>query len=118
MHNFPFGVTQIKIVNKRSAFADATPEGGSDSVKRGFALFMETCVKCHSVNKVGGVMGPELNYPKSVVEYWKEGSLVGFIKNPSSYRNNSRMPSLSEVSDLDIGLIVAYLGYMSEHKVK
>jgi hypothetical protein len=32
-------------------------------------------------------MGPRLNYPKSVTEYWNKKAIKAFILNPSSFRH-------------------------------
>ncbi len=115
-HQFPYAVAQIKIVNKIKEFADAYPTHSSPEIEQGFAIFKKTCLKCHKVNKIGGTMGQELNIPKSVTEYWKIEHLKAFIKNPSSYKDNCKMPKLTELTNKDIDLIVDYLVFMAEHK--
>jgi cytochrome c2 len=62
-------------------------------------------------------MGPELNYPKSVTEYWKENELVDYIVNPASFRNKVKMPTLG-LTKQQSQEIVDYLKYMSENKKK
>jgi cytochrome c2 len=61
-------------------------------------------------------MGPELNYPKSVTEYWKTADLQAFIVNPASYRNEVKMPNLG-IKPEESAEIVKYLTYMSKHKL-
>jgi len=61
-------------------------------------------------------MGPELNYPKSVTEYWKTDDLKAFIQSPASYRNDVKMPNLG-IKPEEATEIVKYLSYMSEHKL-
>ena len=61
-------------------------------------------------------MGPELNYPKSVTEYWKEKELVEYIVNPKAFRNKVKMPALG-LSKKQSQQIVDYLKYMSENKI-
>ena len=82
----------------------------------GYELYKNRCQTCHAINKIGGKMGPELNYPKSVTEYWKKDDLVAFILNPASYRNEIKMPKL-EIKPNEAAEIVTYLSYMSEHKL-
>lgn len=36
------------------------------SLISGFTLFRDHCMKCHAVNGIGGSMGPEFNFPKSI----------------------------------------------------
>jgi cytochrome c2 len=84
-------------------------------LESGYTLFKNQCITCHSINGIGGTMGPELNYPKSVTEYWKENELVNYIVNPASFRNKVKMPTLG-ISKQQSQEIVDYLKYMSEHK--
>ncbi len=53
-------------------------------------------------------MGPELNSPKNITEYWHKKDILAFIKDPKSYRHNSHMPSLN-LLDKEIDSIYDYL---------
>ena len=86
-------------------------------LEAGYNLFQKQCLTCHSLNGIGGTMGPELNYPKSVTEYWKEKELVDYIVNPASFRHKVKMPTLG-LSQQQSQQIVDYLKYMSENKKK
>jgi cytochrome c2 len=86
-------------------------------LETGYTLFKNQCLTCHSINGIGGTMGPELNYPKSVTEYWKENELVDYIVNPASFRNKVKMPTLG-ITKQQSQEIVEYLKYMSENKKK
>jgi len=86
-------------------------------LQSGYNLFKNQCLTCHSINGIGGTMGPELNYPKSVTEYWKENELVDYIVNPASFRNKVKMPTLG-ITKQQSQEIVDYLKYMSENKKK
>jgi cytochrome c2 len=86
-------------------------------LETGYTLFKNQCLTCHSINGIGGTMGPELNYPKSVTEYWKENDLVDYIVNPASFRNKVKMPTLG-ITKQQSQEIVEYLKYMSENKKK
>jgi cytochrome c2 len=44
-----------------------------ENSKADYELFKKN-VTCHAINKIGGNMGPELNYPKSVTEYWNKSN--------------------------------------------
>ena len=87
-----------------------------DTMVKGYDLFRIHCKTCHSVNGIGGKMGPELNFPKSVTEYWKTDEIKKFVKNPADYRNEAKMPAQTQLSDLEINEIVRYLEYMAKHK--
>jgi len=86
-------------------------------LEAGYNLFQKQCLTCHSLNGIGGTMGPELNYPKSVTEYWKEKELVDYIVNPAMFRHKVKMPTLG-LSQQQSQQIVDYLKYMSENKKK
>jgi len=86
-------------------------------LESGYTLFKNHCITCHAINGIGGTMGPELNDPKSVTEYWKEKELVDYIVNPEAFRNKVKMPTLG-ISKQQSQQIVDYLKYMSENKKK
>jgi cytochrome c2 len=86
-------------------------------LETGYNLFQKHCITCHAINGIGGTMGPELNYPKSVTEYWKENELVDYIVNPASFRNKVKMPTLG-ITKQQSQEIVDYLKYLSEYKKK
>jgi cytochrome c2 len=81
----------------------------------GYTLFQNQCITCHAINGIGGEMGPELNYPKSVTEYWVETELVNYIVNPASFRNKVKMPTLG-ITKQQSQEIVGYLKYMAKKK--
>jgi len=117
-HAFPYGVTKIKFVKKKEVYSHATPQTENASVQSGFTIFKQNCIKCHSINRDGGELGPELNYPKNITEYWKPEQLKLFIKNPASFRSNSKMPSLTAITDQEIDRIVEYLKFMVNQKIQ
>jgi cytochrome c2 len=81
----------------------------------GYKLFNTHCKTCHAINGIGGTMGPELNFPKSVTEYWKTNDLVAFIVNPLAYRNKVKMPVLGITTEQSKE-IVMYLEYVQGRK--
>lgn len=113
---WPYGLTKIKLVNQGTIFKDIYPYDDS-SATFGFYLFKQHCLKCHSINKIGGNLGPELNYPKNILEYWSKEDIKKFTKNPSSYRYNSTMPALTELKNDQLEQIIDYLTYMSNNKI-
>lgn len=118
---WPFQVVSIKKVSLAQQYAAMypTPQASNPqrhAAQRGFQLFRQHCVRCHSINLQGGVVGPELNAPKSVVEYWPEPHLRGLIKDASSYRYRSKMPAFNQLSAQDIDDLLAYFRQMSTQK--
>ena len=96
-------------------------QGASSSVNRGFQSFTRNCFPCHTMNKSGpSDVGPDLNVPKSVTEYFTPGSLRTLIRNPQDLRYfpRSRMSAFpsSILPDAELEDLIAYLGYMSKRK--
>ena len=114
-YKWPYNLTKIHFVTAFEYDSFLFPKEDKKAAI-GFQLFKKNCIICHSINKIGGKMGPELNYPKSVTEYWKTEPLKAFIKNPASFRNNVKMPTLN-LKEKEIEDITNYLVYMSNHKL-
>lgn len=112
---YPYSLVKIKILSIQKAFKNAYPSDNTDMVK-GFMLYSQNCMKCHAINAVGGGMGPELNYPKNITEYWSDANIIAFAKNPPAFRINSKMPPVTDLKDEAFAEIVKYLKYMSKHK--
>lgn len=109
---WPYQMVAIELVSSSDALAGLDP-GGS---KPGQELFVTHCLKCHTINGVGGTFGPELNSPCSVTEYWNPRLLSRFIANPGSIRAGTRMPSFDSLPPKDVHAIVEYLQSMAGHK--
>lgn len=114
---WPYNLVRIRLKPATDELARLHPSG---TPERGYALFRTHCLTCHALNGVGGAMGPELNAPKNITEYWQEADLRAFVRNPASYRHGSKMPPVSEqqVSEADLTDILGYLRFMAGHKVK
>lgn len=112
-YKWPYNLVKIHLAPLHENDAALKPK--DESALAGYELFKNRCQTCHAINKIGGKMGPELNYPKSVTEYWKTDDLKAFIQNPESYRNEVKMPNLG-IKPEEATEIVKYLSYMSEHK--
>ena len=117
-HSFtwPYGLTGLRLRPGSLEYKTIYPYKDSTLVK-GFNAFIQNCFKCHSINKIGGTMGPEFNLPKNITEYWKEEDIISFAKNPSSYRYNSHMPGITNVADTDLHEIVNYIRSMKNNKI-
>ena len=89
----------------------------SESVTLGYKVFQQSCIACHSLNLDGGVLGPELNVPKNILEYEDRKFLKEFIGNPSSFRARSKMPNFnSTLSAQELNDLLDYLAWMGKHK--
>jgi cytochrome c2 len=113
---WPYNLIQIHLVPNSQNIAFLLPKDDTKA-QVGFELFNKNCVTCHAINKIGGNMGPELNYPKSVTEYWDKKQLKAFIKNPASFRDGVKMPKPANLNTKEIDEIIYYLEYMANHKL-
>lgn len=113
-YKWPYNLVKIYLEPLNKSTKELFPMNDK-KLESGFALFQNHCITCHSINGIGGTMGPELNYPKSVTEYWKENELVDYIVNPVSFRNKVKMPTLG-LTKQQSQEIVDYLKYMSKKK--
>lgn len=112
---WPYGVTQIRLEPVAFAYADIYPIEDGPAMA-GFDVFRANCLKCHSINKVGGSMGQEFNYPKSLTEYWKKADVKAYINDPQSFRYNSEMTEHPKLSDEQFEALWAYLLDRKGHK--
>lgn len=116
-YTWPYGLSFIRLINAEAEFKDLFPYDNAEMVAK-FQIYKEKCLKCHAVNRIGGVMGPEFNIPKNITEYWTREDIMAFARNPQSYRVNARMAALPNITDEDLNAVVDYLEYMKEHKVE
>lgn len=116
-HTLPwaYGVFELKLDHFQDEYKLAFPK--SEAYVEGFNLFQENCIKCHSINKTGGQVGPEFNVPKNITEYWKKKDIWAFINDPQSYRYNSKMPKIEGLDSNAFNKIYDYLKYMKNQKV-
>jgi cytochrome c2 len=114
---WPYGLYKISLSYFSEEYAAVFPKEHPEFVE-GFNLFKSNCMKCHSINKVGGNLGPELNYPKNITEYWDKEDIWQFIQSPQSYRYNSKMPSMDKLARTDFEAIIGYISHMKNEKIK
>jgi mono/diheme cytochrome c family protein len=118
---WPYQVEAVESVDEPTALSAAEPPPtASADAKRGYERFKTHCVACHSVNGVGGRVGPELNFPTSVTEYVRPEWLRRWLLDPTSVRARTAMPGLprqlprrEKIADE----IVAYLTSMQDRKI-
>lgn len=102
---WPYGLSNLTLTPYEAAYAAIMPK---DNIE-GFKLYETHCLKCHSLNKVGGVMGPEFNYPRNILSYWKADDMWAFLNAPKSFRYNSKMPPITYLERAEFDEIVKYL---------
>ena len=113
-YKWPYNLVRLRLVPASDETKVLLPKDGL--MVKGYDLFRTHCLTCHALNGVGGQMGPELNYPVNVTEYWRPEHLRAFVRNPSAYRQNCKMPALSYLTDAQIDEILKYVGYMKDFK--
>jgi len=113
----PYQLATIELAAFEATFPHVVPvgEAAGSSAWRGFAIFKEQCVRCHAVNHEGGKVGPELNVPKSIVEYRSDSQIRTFIRNPREFRY-SVMPTHDHLAEADLDGLLAYFRAMSLRK--
>ncbi len=115
-YTWPYGLAHLQFKASDAAYKAAMPM--EKKMVAGFELYKEKCMKCHSMNMVGGVMGPEMNVPKNITEYWSIADIKAFVKNPYSYRYNSKMPPVAHLKDKELDQILDYISYMKGQKIE
>ncbi|MDA0230748.1 MAG: cytochrome c [Proteobacteria bacterium] len=116
---WPYQLIRITVEPFTSAFGAAAPPANvATATRKGFDLFRTYCLRCHSVNLVGGELAPELNVPRNITEYWAPDHLRAFITNPAAYRARSKMPGFKgTLSEAELDAVLVYLGEMAKNKV-
>ncbi|HEX2485950.1 MAG TPA: cytochrome c [Myxococcota bacterium] len=114
---WPYQLARIAVARFEERFPHTVPVGAADGspAHRGFELFRRECAMCHAINGEGGTVGPELNVPRSIVEYRPADQIKAYVRDPQSFRYTS-MPSHRHLTDADLDALVAYFTHMSAHK--
>lgn len=115
---WPYQLAKIEVIHFESKFSRLFPTGvaRNSDVFAGFQTFKNQCLRCHSMNLQGGDLGPELNVPKNITEYWSEKVLQQFIQNPLNFRLRSKMPPFPEIQGDKWEQLLSYFKWMREHK--
>lgn len=115
---WPFQVVALEVVSFEERYPRLYPTGAEPGglVMAGFDAYRDSCMACHTLNGQGGAIGPELNVPLSVTEYWHAPYLKQFMRDPGSVRAGAKMPALPQLTEAQATAIVAYLTHMKAHK--
>ncbi len=111
---WPYMVARIEVVESLAVLYPRTVPR-DETAKRGHDVFLHKCVKCHAVNRQGGSVGPELNVPMNVTEYWTVDQIKAYVKNPATFRYGA-MPANPDLSDGDLTALTYYLLAMKAQK--
>ncbi len=113
----PWQLVAVEQARFESVFPHTVPSGqppGSPAM-RGFGLFRRDCIHCHAINREGGHVGPDLNVPRSIVEYRPITQIRQYIRNPQAFRY-SVMPPHPGLGDADLDALIAYFQVMATQK--
>ena len=113
---WPYQLTKLQIISsERIAMRLETPH--PELHGEGEMLYKKHCMSCHSMNLVGGVMGPEMNVPRNIFEYRTAADFVAFAANPQAFRARSPMPKMRHLGEDRLEKITGYVSSMSARKV-
>ena len=114
---WPYQLNTIEIATLESLYPHVVPQGAAtDSpAYAGYLTFRSQCIACHAINREGGTVGPELNVPRSIVEYRPAEQIRAYIRDPQSVRYTS-MPPHPQLSEVQLDGLVAYFRAMSQRK--
>ncbi|MCY4524687.1 MAG: cytochrome c [Halobacteriovoraceae bacterium] len=107
---WPWALSKIHLVRMEDRYPKVYPKGfkKNSAIYKGYKIFKAQCFRCHSIDRQGGKIGPDLAAPQNILDYRSEKFIRQFIKKPSSFRY-SKMPSHSHLSEKALDDLIAYL---------
>jgi mono/diheme cytochrome c family protein len=114
---WPYQLVQIEATSFERAYPHTAPAGLPRDAPawRGYATFKTACIACHSINTEGGKIGPDLNVPRSIVEYRPKEQIKAYVHDPRAFRYTS-MPAHPNLSPAELDGLIAYFEAMKSRK--
>jgi mono/diheme cytochrome c family protein len=113
IYPWPYRMVAIELITAADAMGELS---AASTALQGRDAFLQHCFKCHRINGAGGTMGPELNTPCSVTEYWDHAALKRFIIKPESVRAGAKMPPFPTLPEADVDHIIEFLNAMAKQR--
>ena len=116
---WPYQLAELALDDFAASHPHTVPVGaGSGSAAaRGYRIFRRQCASCHAINGEGGKVGPDLNVPRSIVEYRPEPQIRAFVRNPASFRYTS-MPAHPGMTEAELDDLLAYLRHIERAQAR
>lgn len=116
-HPWPYQLTTIELASYAARYPHTAPAGLPPDAPAwaGFAIFRRECIACHAVNGEGGTIGPELNVPRSIVEYRPAEQVKEYVRDPQRFRYTS-MPAHEHLGAAELDALIAYFQAMRDRK--
>lgn len=110
---WPWQLASISLVTFEQRYPAVVPVDviKSSPVHVGYEIFKKRCVRCHAINQQGGKIGPDLNYPKNILEYRSASVVRSFIRNPAAFREG-RMPAHLDLNAAQLDSLLDYFWHM------
>ena len=107
---WPWALSKIHLVTLKSRYPRVYPSKfkKNSSVYKGYQVFKVQCFRCHSIDRQGGKIGPDLAAPQNILNYRSEKFIRQFIRDPSVFRY-SKMPGHTHLSRKNMDDLLDYL---------
>jgi len=114
---WPFALAAIEIAQFDKKYPHTLPRSApaGSAAWKGFAIVRAGCISCHSINGEGGKVGPDLNVPRSIVEYRPIDQIKAYIRDPETFRH-SNMPAHRDLTEAALDDLIAYFSTMKTLK--
>jgi mono/diheme cytochrome c family protein len=114
---WPYQLADIEIASFAAVYPHTIPRAAppGSGAWAGFDVFRGDCIACHAINGEGGKIGPDLNVPRSIVEYRPAEQIKAYIRDPAAFRYTS-MPAHPHLSPRQLDDLLSYFAVMQTLK--